>query len=115
MRRDDAPLLRLVYDATADLRRAAWLDAVHRDLARDTAESAFLELHAGHPQPVEVASAALDMIVDYAVAIMRDVYAAIHLTDQDAIARGRAIMAEAFVSRFDELAAQAGAARQGWC
>lgn len=61
----------------------------------------------------EIASAALDMIVDHAAAIMRDVYAAIQLTDQGAITRGRAIMAEAFVDHFDELAAQAGAVGQG--
>lgn len=44
---------------------------------------------------------------------MRDVYAVLQVTDLDAIARGRAIMAEAFANRFDELVAQAGAIRQG--
>ena len=38
---------------------------------------------------------------------MGDVYAAIGLTDPATIGRGRAIMREAFVGRFEELAAQA--------
>lgn len=88
----DHPPLHLVHDATAALREAAWLDALHRDLARDTAESAYLELWAGRPQGVEIAAAALERIVDYAAAIMSDIYEAIRLTDQEAITRGRAIM-----------------------
>ena len=51
--------------------------------SRDTAESAYLELWAGRSQPVEIASAALERIVDYAAAIMGDVYAAIGLVDHD--------------------------------
>lgn len=113
MRSDINHPLRLVHDATAALREAAWLDALHRDLARDTAESAYLELWAGRSQPVEIASAALDRIVDYAAAIMADVYAAIGLTDHDVIARGRALMREAFVARFDKLMAQTIAVGQG--
>ena len=94
---------------------AAWLDAVHRDLARDTAEAAFFELHTGRPVPAGIVAIALDLIVDHAAGIMGDVYAAIGLTDPAVITRGRTIMREAFVTRFEELAAQADANGRGGC
>ena len=100
---------------TEDAADAAWLDAVHRDLARDTAEAAYLELCTGPVLPAGIASAALDLIVDHVAGIMGDVYAAIGLTDPGAIGRGCAIMREAFVGRFEELAAQADANGRGGC
>ncbi len=72
-----------------------------------------VELCAGPPVPDAIVEAALDRIVDHAVAVMREVFATVAMTDPAVIRRTQEIMGEAFLERFDELAAQADGAARG--